>query len=183
MYRRDSTTRILNTRGQPPHFPISPLMELPQTGIISVVRGSNGFPMLRSFYEGIYSTSISLVSLFTSFITQFPNLDFRPLLFSQPLISQYQIYKHQHTMHFPTITLTLSLALLGVHSVPAPSSPFSESNSTSNKLLTARGVSLRGNLYPPQPPGSYFSSLSYLYSSESGAPKDCLATLVIPLKE
>lgn len=68
-------------------------------------------------------------------------------------------------MHLPTIASTLSLALLGVHSLPAPSSLISKVDSTSDHLMTARGTS--GNTYPPQPPGGGPGKRGLIYSSES----------------
>ena len=70
-------------------------------------------------------------------------------------------------MHLPTLALTLSIAMLVVHSVPTPSSPFSEVDSASNRLTAARRALQSGDLYPPQPPGAGPGKRGLLYNSES----------------
>lgn len=69
-------------------------------------------------------------------------------------------------MHFSILVLTLGLALSGVHSIPAPSTPFSEVNSASNSLKAARTLP-SGDQYPPQPPGAGSGKRGLLYNSES----------------
>ena len=70
-------------------------------------------------------------------------------------------------MHFSTITSTLSLALLGVYSIPTLSSLFSEVDSASKQLITARRAPTSGDLYPPQPPGAGPGKRGLLYNSGS----------------
>ena len=70
-------------------------------------------------------------------------------------------------MHFPTIAVTLSLALLGVHAAPAPSSLFSEADSTSTHLLPVRTAPSIGDTYPPQPPGAGPGKRGLIYNSNS----------------
>lgn len=70
-------------------------------------------------------------------------------------------------MHSSTIALTLSLALLGVHSVPAPSGLFSGVDSAFDNPITARRALANGDLYPPQPPGAGPGKRGLLYNSGS----------------